>query len=350
MAAERLLLGLLIAALAIGCGIVLRPFASAILWAAILVFCSWPMHAGMRRTPLGSVGSAIVMVVGFALLVALPIAVITPGGAADIVHLKVWVQQALAGGLPDAPRWLYAVPLVGITLGDLWNSWVADLSAMFAFFRPYLGAVAEGGLALLLDLAHGVIAVLLALFIAFFFYLGGDVLRARLLALARRIAPDGGERTLLAVGRTIRGTVYAILGTAALQSLLTYIGLTIAGVPRAPLLALIAGFLAVLPIGAPVVWIPAAVWLLVSGATGHGIFLAIYGLVAISGSDHVIRPWLISRGSRLPFVLTVLGVLGGVLAFGLLGIFLGPVLLGAGFALVNEYASNEPAIRESRRA
>jgi predicted PurR-regulated permease PerM len=103
------------------------------------------------------------------------------------------------------------------------------------------------------------------------------------------------------------------------------------------LLASIAGLLSVLPIGAPLVWIPSALWLLSHGHTGWGIFLAIYGAGFISGSDNVIRPYFISRGAKLPFLLTLLGVLGGALAFGLLGIFLGPVLLGVGFTLVVEF-------------
>ncbi|HZC89611.1 MAG TPA: AI-2E family transporter, partial [Mycobacterium sp.] len=109
-------------------------------------------------------------------------------------------------------------------------------------------------------------------------------------------------------------------------------------VPRAVLLGCVAGLLSVLPIGAPVIWIPASIWLMSTGHLGWGIFLAIYGAGAISGSDSLIRPWFISRGAQLPFLLTVLGVLGGALAFGLLGIFLGPVLLGIGFTLVKEWA------------
>jgi predicted PurR-regulated permease PerM len=95
----------------------------------------------------------------------------------------------------------------------------------------------------------------------------------------------------------------------------------------------------VLPVGAPLVWIPSALWLMAGGHLGWGIFLAIYGVLAVSGADSVIRPWFIARGAQLPFVLTVLGVLGGALAFGLLGIFLGPVLLGVGYTLVNEWAT-----------
>jgi predicted PurR-regulated permease PerM len=121
------------------------------------------------------------------------------------------------------------------------------------------------------------------------------------------------------------------------QGLLTAFGLWLSGVPRPVLLAAVAGFLSVLPIGAPLVWIPSALWLLSRGHTGWGIFLVLYGVCFISGSDSVIRPYFIARGAQLPFLLTLLGVLGGALAFGLLGIFLGPVLLGVGFTLVVEF-------------
>ena len=142
----------------------------------------------------------------------------------------------------------------------------------------------------------------------------------------------------------MRGVVYGILLTAIVQGMLTAFGLWLSGVPRPVLLGAVAGFLSVLPIGAPVVWIPAALWLMGSGHLGWGIFLAVYGVVAVSGADSVIRPWFIARGAQLPFLLTVLGVLGGAIAFGLLGIFLGPVLLGIGYTLVNEWAEAEEAL------
>ena len=160
----------------------------------------------------------------------------------------------------------------------------------------------------------------------------------RLKALIRRIAGEQADRLIAVTGLTVRGTVYGILGTAAVQGVLTFVGLWVTGVPRAGLLALVAGSLSVLPIGAPVIWIPASLWLLASGKTAMGILLGCYGLLFITGSDHVIRPYFIARGAHLPFLLTVLGVLGGALAFGLLGIFLGPVLLGVGYTLINEWA------------
>ena len=154
----------------------------------------------------------------------------------------------------------------------------------------------------------------------------------------RRIAGERADRLIAVTGATVRGVVYGILGTAVVQGILTGFGLWLSGVPRPMLLAGIAGLLSVLPIGAPIIWIPASIWLMGSGKLGWGIFLAIYGTIAISGADSIIRPWFISRGAQLPFLLTVLGVLGGAIAFGLLGIFVGPVLLGIGYTLIVEWA------------
>ncbi len=348
MLAERVLMGLLLGGIAVGCVLVLYPFFSSILWAGILVFTTWPVAEWLRlRLRVGHGGAAAIMVTMTALVIVLPLALAAPTSGSDVAHLRAIVEDALRAGLPESPRWVFAVPLFGPLLGNLWNSWSADLSAMVAAFRPYLGMLAEGGLSLLLGIANGVVLFLLALFIAFFFYLYGEPIAERLSGVVRRIAGDQAERLIAVTGATVRGTVYSIIGTALVQGVLTALGLWVAGVPRPVLLAAIAGFLAVLPIGAPLIWIPASLWLLGNGATGRGIFLVVYGIVVISGTYHVIQPWILARGAKLPFLLTVLGVLGGALGFGLLGIFLGPVLLGVGFSLVNEWA-RPPGPRDER--
>jgi predicted PurR-regulated permease PerM len=339
MIAERVLMAMLLGVIGVGCGYILYPFFSAILWAAILVFTTWPVHEWLRsRLRLPQVGAASLMVMLTAVLVVLPIALAAPGGAEDVTKLRHSINQMLAAGLPFAPDWLGAVPLIGHTITSYWNAWVADFSAAESFFRPYLGVIAENALSLLLGIAGGVVQFLLALFIAFFFWFYGAALGTHLQTIMRRIAGDQAERLIAVTGTTVRGTVYGILGTALIQGVLTALGLMVAGVPRPVLFGALAGFIAVLPIGAPVVWIPASIWLMASDHLGRGIFLAIYGTVIISGADHLIRPYFIARGAKLPFLLTVLGVLGGVLAFGVLGIFLGPVLLGVGFSLVAEFA------------
>ncbi len=278
------------------------------------------------------------MVVLTAIVLVLPLALAAPGGASNVNNLHTVIKDALRGGLPNAPSWVFDIPVLGPSLGNLWDRWAADITALGASLQPYFGILLEGGLGLLLGIAHGVLLFVLALFAAFFFYLYGEPLSVRLRLIVHRIAGAQADRLILVTGATVRGVVYGILGTAIVQGILTAIGLWIAGVPRPVLLGAVAGFLAVLPVGAPLVSIPASIWLLASGNIVHGIFLAIYGVVAVSGADQVIRPWFISRGAQLPFLLTVLGVLGGALAFGLLGIFLGPVLLGIGFTLVNEWA------------
>lgn len=338
-AAERLLMGLLIGGIAVGCVLVLWPFFSAILWAGILVFTTWPVCEWLRaHLRLGRSAAAGIMVTLTALVIVLPLALAAPASGSDVAQLRELIEGALRAGLPRAPLWVHGIPLLGAIFGPLWDHWAADLSAMVDAFRPYFGLLAEGGISLLLGIANGVVLFMLALFIAFFFYLYGEPIAARLQSLIRRIAGEQADRLIAVTGATVRGTVYAILGTAIVQGILTALGLWIAGVPRPVLLAAIAGFLSVLPVGAPLVWIPASIWLMTIGRMGAGIFLVVYGVVVITGTYNVIQPWLISRGAQLPFLLTVLGVLGGALAFGLLGVFLGPVLLGIGFTLVNEWA------------
>ena len=338
MRGERILMMLLLGGVAVGCTLVLLPFFSAILWASILAYTTWPMYVWCRKKlHLGASATAALMVVVMAVVVVLPLALAVPSSSADIDTLKRDVDHILAAGLPEPPNWLDQVPLIGSALSERWQQWAEDLSTMVSFFRPYFGMAGEVALSVLLGLANGVLLFMLALFIAFFFYASGEKLAELTSTLLRRIAGDQADRLLTVTGSTIRGVVYGILGTAVVQGILTGLGLWVVGIPRAWLLGVVAGGLSVLPIGAPTVWIPAGLWLISTGATVKGVGLLIYGAVAISGSDSVIRPYFIARGSHLPFLLTMLGVLGGALAFGLLGVFVGPVLLGVGYTLVVEY-------------
>jgi predicted PurR-regulated permease PerM len=342
--AERVLMWLLIGGVAMGCVLVLYPFFSALLWAGILVFTTWPLHEWIRsRLRLRRSIAALGMVVLTAIVLVLPIALAAPSGSDDVAHLRHVIEDALRGGLPASPDWLRDVPLVGPSLADLWDHWAADIGALLEALRPVFGIVLEGGLSVVLGIANGVVMFLLALFVAFFFYVYGEPIAARMRLMLHRVAGDQADRLAEVTGATVRGVVYGIVGTAVVQGILTAFGLWLSGVPRPLLLGGLAGLISVLPIGAPVVWIPASLWLMGTGHIGWGVFLAVYGVVAVSGADSVIRPWFIARGAHLPFLLTILGVLGGALAFGLLGIFLGPVLLGVGFTLMNEWVkSDEP--------
>jgi predicted PurR-regulated permease PerM len=142
------------------------------------------------------------------------------------------------------------------------------------------------------------------------------------------------------------GVIYGIIGTGIVQAVLTAFGLWICGIPGAFLLGVATFFLSLIPVGAPLVWLPASLWLFYTGATGWAIFLFVWGAVVVSSADNIIKPYFISRGSDLPFILVFLGALGGVISFGFLGIFLGPTLLAVGYNLIRDWAwvkTTEPA-------
>jgi predicted PurR-regulated permease PerM len=159
-----------------------------------------------------------------------------------------------------------------------------------------------------------------------------------------RIAGEQGKHLLTVAGKTVRGVVYGILGTALLQAVMMGIGLLIAGVPGAALLALLTFFASIVPIvGTGLVWVPAALWLFHQGLTGWGIFVLIWG-VGVANIDNFVKPWLISQGSNLPFILIFLGVVGGALTFGFIGVFLGPTLLAVGYRLLAEWISSHRTV------
>ncbi len=156
------------------------------------------------------------------------------------------------------------------------------------------------------------------------------MLASRLSIAADRLAGSRGKHLLKVAGDTVRGVIYGILGTAIAQALVAGLGFWIAGVPGAVLLSVLTFFFAVIPFGPPMIWIPAALWLFAQDKPGFAIFLTLWGLLGISSVDNFLRPYLISQGSKMPFILIFCGVIGGALAFGLVGVFLGPTLAGGG--------------------
>lgn len=338
------LLGLTaLAALLVGCLLVLRPFLSALLWAAILAFCTWPAFRTLRdRLQLSPTLAAVAMVALEMLLVGLPLLLAAPIRAEDVQGLRNSVEGLIAGGLPGLGDKLAAIPWIGSFLYERWQSLQFDFSPLTNLLQPYAGVIAQQALGFLLAVLSGLAELILAILLSFFFYRDGPRMAAGLEAIVGRMAGPQARRLVQLTANVTLGVVYGLLGTALAQGLLTGLGLWIAGVPQPVLLGVVAGVISILPVGAPLVWLPAALWLLSQGSTGWGIFLLIYGAFGISSVDNVIRPWLISRGADLPLLLTILGALGGVLAFGFLGLFLGPVLLAVGFTLLRDWAEEEP--------
>jgi predicted PurR-regulated permease PerM len=190
-------------------------------------------------------------------------------------------------------------------------------------------------------IGHGVLDLSIGVLITFFFFRHGVMVAARTNMLIEKFVGARGRHLLDVSKKTIIAVVYGVLGTALAQGALAGIGFWIAGVPGAPFLGLVTLLLAFVPLGPPLVWVPATIWLFSNGFMGHGVFLFFWGLLIISGVDNLIRPYFISLGSSLPLLLVILGVFGGLFAFGFIGLFIGPTLLAVAFALLMEWSHSD---------
>lgn len=191
-----------------------------------------------------------------------------------------------------------------------------------------------------LDFAQGVFQLAMSVLIAFFLYRDGEGIVAQLREGFRRISGDYSQHLMDVAKTTVQSVVYGIIGTAVVQSVTAGIGFGIAGVPSPVLLALFTFFLSFIPAGPVIVWLSASIWLFSGGHTGWGIFMLVYGVCVISSIDNIVKPYIISRGSKLPFVVMFIGILGGIATFGLIGVFLGPTLLTVGYSLTKEIISH----------
>jgi predicted PurR-regulated permease PerM len=327
-------------ALAVGCLMVLQPFLAALLSAAILCFSTWPVYSWIERRLGGRrTLAALAMTLLMILVLVLPLALIAGSYVDDVPHLLEGLREMLAEELPGPPNWIASIPLAGEWLDAGWRE-IAGSKAQLAealkrVAQPARAALVQAGIIA----GEGVLQFTLIAFIGFFFYRDGVALAQALRNGLERVAGNVAGRLLEIVGGTINGVMYGIVGTGLAQGVAAVIGLLIAGVPGALMLGFITAILSIVPAGPPLIWISATIWLLFQGQPGWAVFMALWGFFVVSGIDNVVKPLLISRGSSLPFVLVLLGVLGGILAFGFVGIFLGPTLLAVGFRFVRRWAA-----------
>jgi predicted PurR-regulated permease PerM len=332
---------IVLALLLVGGLLVMRPFASALLSAVVLCFSSWPLYQRLLNLLRGRrTWAALVMALGMILIILLPFLVVGVSLADNVKDLTAAARKYVEAGPPAPPAWLEKIPAVGGKASDYWRSLATDNAKLVGAAKRLLELVSHSLLIASLAITRGLLELALSIFIAFFFFRDGVAIAARLTKGVERIGGERGTHLLEVAGKTVRGVVYGILGTALIQALMAGIGFAIAGVPGAALLALLTFFLSVVPMGPPLVWIPAALWLFNQGSTGWGIFMIVWG-VAVSSIDNVVKPWLISQGSDMPFILIFFGVLGGALAFGFIGVFIGPTLLAVGYRLVEGWASRQ---------
>lgn len=333
-----------VALLVLGCFFVLQPFLGAILFAGVLCFSTWPLFMRLQSEMGGrSWAAALVLVLVMVLALALPVALAAQSlvvHSAEVVEqVRNFLDNRTAIELPEFVRNL---PMVGPWLNDYWQILMQSRAELVALARRLADPAKAMFLAMGGAVGQGLVQVLIAIFVAYFFYRDGERVRSLLLeGMVRLAGPSLGARIIAIAQNSVKGVVYGLLGTAFAQAAVAVVGFLIAGVPGAFLLGALTFILSLVPMGPVLVWGGAAAWLYFTDQPGWAIFMVIYGAAVISSVDNFVKPILMSRAGGLSMLLVVLGVFGGAVAFGFIGLFVGPALLAIGWNLMKVWL--EPA-------
>ena len=334
--------------LALGCVLVVKPFIGAILFAGVLVLSTWPAFVWLRdrwqgRSTLAALALVLAMLVVLSIPVALAAQSLVVHSPAMVEAVRTFLERR---DRIELPAFISGLPYVGAWLADYWQMMMASRDELVALAKRLADPAKTMLIAMGAAIGEGLIQIVIALFVAFFFYRDGERVRNLLHeAMARLAGADRGTRLVATAQGAIRGVVYGLIGTAFAQAAVAFLGFLIAGVPGAMLLAALTFILSLVPMGPVLVWGGAAAWLYAHGQTGWTIFMVVYGIVVISSVDNFIKPILMSRAGNLSMLLVVLGVFGGAVAFGFIGLFVGPALLAVGWSLVKAWVGDETAAK-----
>lgn len=341
---------------AVICYQVIEPFIPSMLFAVAVCTSTWPLYLRLRKLLWEkSAAAAVLMVLMLVVLVIGPSALLAVNLASSVKALADAATAIQSHGPVQPPPWLKDTPVIGGQLDSYWHELSLGGEEALALLRELLQPAVTFLLSAGKAIGGSLLQMLLAAFIGFFFYRDGEALLHYLRRALTKLAGEPGEKLLASIHHTVASVVQGMFGAALAQAIVAVIGFRIAGVPGAFLLGAATFFLAMLPIGPPLVWGGATVWLVYQGTWGWAVFIFLWGLLGISSIDNVVKPYLISRGSKLSFLLIVMGVFGGVFAFGFIGIFIGPPILALGLAMVRLWTTlpvperrNQPIPPEQR--
>jgi predicted PurR-regulated permease PerM len=348
---DMLLRILAIALLLIACIEVLSPFIGPLTWAGIIAVSTWPAFKRLCSWLGGRQAlAATLLVLALSAALILPLLLLALS-LADSVPAATALANNLANmKLPPPPHWLSTVPFFGPSLTDAWQSSHSDISGLFVKLKPYIDQAAYWAVGQGAQLGKSLLMLILAMVISGFFLVYGDAGWITFENILARVGGKLGGNLPELIARTIRSVTNGVVGTALVQALLTVIGLVICSVPGAVILGFLCFIIAVSQLPTMFVWAPAAVWLFYGGHSGFGIFLVLWGILVVNMVENVLKPYLISHGSGLPLPLIFLGVIGGLLTWGLIGLFIGPTALAVGYTLFNFWLQSEPPTEPTKHS
>ncbi|TGX49626.1 AI-2E family transporter [Sphingomonas gei] len=316
-----------------------HDFLTSLLWALVLAVALWPLLRGMRADSHGNtpVWAALGITAATGLVLMLPLAAAAFEAAQESGLAMAWLQQAQASGIPQ-PQWLAGIPLIGGRLTGLWQQYLATSSGTGRLIAQLdANTVLAWTKNVALQLAQGSLLLFVTLVALFTLLHRGAAIGARGMELvARSVGRDGdafAERMVDAIRVTVVGTVFVALAEGALIG----VGYAVAGVPKPVLFALMTAAFAMLPFGAWFVFSIAAAVLLVEGSTVAAALVFIYGAAVMLIGDNIVQPALIGRRAQLPFLLALIGIFGGIGSMGLVGLFVGPVIMTALLIAIREW-------------
>jgi predicted PurR-regulated permease PerM len=317
---------------------ILRPFLPSIVWATMIVVATWPLMRRVERRLWGKRWLAVAtMTLALLLVLVIPFVAAIGTVLSNVDEITAWARAAQDLEIPQAPAWLAGLPLVGQKASAAWNAIaVRGVEELAREVAPYADdlmhwLVAEAG-----SFGGLILQFLLTVIVSAIFYANGESAAERVRRFARRLSGDRGDQVVRLAGQAIRGVALGVVVTALVQSVLGGLGLFVAGVPFASVLTAVMFMFAIAQIGPLPVMATCVAWVFWSGHTTWGVALLVWTLL-VGALDNVLRPILIRRGADLPLLLIFAGVIGGLIAFGLIGIFVGPMLLAVTHTLVEAW-------------
>jgi predicted PurR-regulated permease PerM len=321
---------------------ILRPFLPSLVWATMIVVATWPLMLRLQKQLWGKRGLAVAgMTLALLLVFVAPfsVAVGTIVGNTDLI--ADWAKSLKTLALSAPPDWVARIPLAGPKLSTAWQETAAAGQEGWSdYLAPYAGKLVQWFATQAGSVGMMLVQILLTVLIAAILYSRGDTAAGGVRRFVRRLAGPQGDEVVTLAGKAVRGVALGIVVTALAQSILAGIGLAVTRVPGAVVLSAVIFMLCVAQVGAGVVLIPAVIWLYWGGHNLGGTILLVWTIVVIS-LDNFLRPMLIKKGADLPLILIFTGVIGGLIAFGIIGIFIGPVVLAVTYRLLGAWVGGE---------
>jgi predicted PurR-regulated permease PerM len=320
---------------------VMRPFLPAIVWALTLVITTWPLMLKVQHRVGNRRGMAVaIMTIVLLLLVIVPLWLAISTIVNNIDELGGMVRAVLSLQIPDPPDWVAAVPVVGGRASKAWAGFASlEVHELAPKLMPYAGLLTRWFADLIGGLGAMLLQFLLVIGIAALMYARGEAGATAVIRFGHRLGGEPGATAVRLAGQAIRSVALGVVVTAIVQSLLGGIGLAVVGLPYAPVLTAVIFILCLAQLGPGLVLLPAVAWMYHADRIAGGTILLGFTVGAMT-IDNFLRPMLIQRGAHLPLFLVLAGVIGGLIAYGLLGIFLGPTVLAVAYTLLNAWVND----------